>query len=338
MIKELPRLRKQYTGLTRLEDLTKTLVATWPIVQTVVPEVLRFLHRAGEIIWFDEDDVTRDTVVLDPSWLCWDVLGHVLAPDDFPGSLGLATRRGLITSEEFRRIRGFKGDEGRSIFPACLITTCRMCDVWPIIFDSDTLICARRAACVDKDPAKRISMLTAGFFPRLQARCYKEFSVNGELRLWRNRIHYSPYHGKAHLAVLLHDDMRHVDVWVQCGRDSREHARDVLHRILGLLEDVRAMSCPGTAVQIHAVDGSSLRQLAALSEEWPRASALTVKQLITIGVRSSVEVMFPDPKHDDFGEHVKVRDLFSLEPSSPLAPSSEVSMRIVLVSYSGRFV
>jgi hypothetical protein len=55
--------------------------------------------------------VTKDVVVVDPAWLCWSIIGRVVAPSQFEGSFQLEEKNGLMTASEFKANMGFAEDE-----------------------------------------------------------------------------------------------------------------------------------------------------------------------------------------------------------------------------------
>jgi hypothetical protein len=113
----LPQLRKSHGGLAPVDELKKAIITKIPVAAAALSDaetfeaVLRYMHNIGEIIWFGESDMTKDVVVVDPAWLCWSVIGRVVAPSQFEGSFQLEEKNGLMTASEFKANMGFAEDE-----------------------------------------------------------------------------------------------------------------------------------------------------------------------------------------------------------------------------------
>jgi hypothetical protein len=70
-------------------------------------------------------EATRDVVVLDPTWLCNRVLGHVMAPDNFPVTLRMEQRHGMVTREVFGQVVEFRDqDADRLLQVLCGLQLC----------------------------------------------------------------------------------------------------------------------------------------------------------------------------------------------------------------------
>jgi hypothetical protein len=127
----LPQLRKSHGGLAPVDELKKAIIVKMSDAAAALSDaetfeaVLRYMHNIGEIIWFGESDVTKDVVVVDPAWLCWDVIGRVLAPPEWEGSLRLERGNGLMIAAEFKAMTGF--EDVKAIAVLGMLEALRLC-------------------------------------------------------------------------------------------------------------------------------------------------------------------------------------------------------------------
>ena len=138
-------------------------------------------------MWFGDDPVLREAVVIDPRWLCTDIIGKLLAPAHFL-IRKVEANRGLVDMRTLERV--FEGEDVDRIlllltrmhlcfpvdeegpmtsrmfmFPATLKSTDeRPAGVWASERAHDTHF-GRRLLC-----RSRIDMFSAGFFPKFQVR------------------------------------------------------------------------------------------------------------------------------------------------------------------------
>ena len=138
-------------------------------------------------MWFGDDPVLREVVVIDPRWLCTDIIGKLLAPAHFlidkveanRGLVDMRTLERVFEGEDVDRILllltrmhlCFPEDEAAPaasrmfMFPATLKSTDeRPAGVWASERAYDAHF-GRRLLC-----HSRIAMFSAGFFPKFQVR------------------------------------------------------------------------------------------------------------------------------------------------------------------------
>ncbi|KAH9544644.1 hypothetical protein CY35_12G005200, partial [Sphagnum magellanicum] len=129
--------------------------------------VAMFLHDAGEMIYFKEEDF----VVVNPSWFCHDVMGHLIKLRGHVEKVNLKTTfRGepqvtdhgqrfifVPTTLEFHEdvAKGERRLEWKFKFPENI----------------ETIYIGRRLQCKDQE----LTTLTPGFFPRVQVTLHKHF-------------------------------------------------------------------------------------------------------------------------------------------------------------------
>ena len=147
--------------------------------------MVRYLGDVGEVIWFEDEPSLRDVVVVDPRWLCTDIIGPLLAPSHFAIKKASADR-GRVPYDMLESV--FKGQDVGMIvrllrklhlcfpeteadpratlmFPAALKgSDCRPEGVWQrsSVFER---YFGRRLLCKNAT-----TMFTAGFFPKIQVR------------------------------------------------------------------------------------------------------------------------------------------------------------------------
>lgn len=235
-----------------------------------------FLHDAGELVALDQG-AAAGIVVLEPTWLCSQLVGELLAPPNLHKRPEL--RKPLLSATELERAtacaKGFGKEESPGLQLAllmCEIGLCFRLDAesdaffFPVLLsdarpDGILLADALRRAGRRLLGATEHDVPVPGFFARLQVRAATRDDFrrgHAQKLLWRNGLLLE--HSAAQVVVLraMHEGRECVDVIVLAGAAGSPWA--ALTDALNLVRVVLEECSPGVASRMeeHVLGGAGL--------------------------------------------------------------------------------
>ncbi|GBG87845.1 hypothetical protein CBR_g46001 [Chara braunii] len=250
--------------------------------------VARYLHDIGEVIWFDP----MCFVVVKPQWFCCRIAGELI-PSAFQR---FGIRNGIASLQLLEHIlsrslpvlynhwhkvevkdlinlmvkmemgyKVFQDGEMSVLIPACLRDR-RVCgDIkWEAGRMESSGFCGFRIECKDKDR----TMLTPGFFHRLQVRLHDQLKSHGVQYIIEKDLSHILVNQLGMEVFLefsgIHDDW--IDVMVRCSDDGLEHGRDwvdvnILREINDLCRD--PVGLPGVELIVKVMRPECVEHLVA---------------------------------------------------------------------------
>ncbi|CAH1253089.1 DAPK1 [Branchiostoma lanceolatum] len=270
IIKCLPKWAKERCS-------PKCPVLSWAEYKEAVMEVDRlanedfvkttsqYLDHLGEILFVSS--TAEPIVILTPNWLCTDVFGKVMAPDNFP--IHLRTSEDIVTKKEIKKVfqevadvdllitllqefqlcHSFDGQE--FIFPGLLTQTMPPGKWQPTADPTKTVYFGKQVQCGDTT-----DMFSSGFFPRVQTRLMRQ--LKNRPLLWRDGAKCFDFNVES--LIKLSPDGRAVNICVRSEQGDKLVSRQMLEKLENILNNVLYECSPGTTTVERVLSARALRE------------------------------------------------------------------------------
>eukprot|EP00058_Branchiostoma_floridae_P027488 XP_002612979.1 hypothetical protein BRAFLDRAFT_74764 [Branchiostoma floridae] len=212
--------------------------------------------------------ITEPIVVLAPNWLCTDVFGKVMAPENFPIQ-HLRTAKDTVTKEEIHKVfkdvadvdllinllqefqlcHTFNGQE--FIFPGLLTQTMPPEKWQPTADPAKTVYVGKQVQCADTT-----DMFSSGFFPRVQTRLMRQ--LKNRPLLWRDGA--KCFDCNVESLIKLSPDGRAVNICVRSEQADKPSCRQMLEEIENILTNVLDECSPGTTTEERVLSARALKE------------------------------------------------------------------------------
>eukprot|EP00058_Branchiostoma_floridae_P018092 XP_002603581.1 hypothetical protein BRAFLDRAFT_93229 [Branchiostoma floridae] len=231
-------------------------------------ESSKYLNQLGEILFVSS--TTEPIVVLEPNWLCTDVFGKVMAPENFPIHLRRPEGIGIVTKEEIQKVfkdvttdvdlliillqefqlcHTFDGQE--FIFPG-LLTQAMPPEKWkPTADPAKTVYFGKQVQCADTT-----DMFSSGFFPRVQTRLMRQ--LKNRPLLWRDGA--KCFDCNVESLIKLSPDGRAVNIGVRSEQADKPSCQQMLQLIENILTNELDECSPGTTTEERVLSARALRE------------------------------------------------------------------------------
>ncbi|KAI8513302.1 Unconventional myosin-XVI [Branchiostoma belcheri] len=231
----------------------------------------QYLDHLGEILFVPLQNADP-IIVLKPNWLCTDVFGKVMAPDDFPIQ-HLRTSEGedvdVVTKEEIQRVFQDVADVDLLItllqeFQLChtydrkefiipgLLTQSMPPKKWqPTANPAKTVYFGKQVQCADTT-----DMFSSAFFPRVQTRLMRE--LKNRPLLWRDGA--KCFDSNVESLIKLSPDGRAVNICVRSEQGDKLSCRQMLEKIENILINVLDEVSPGTTTEERVLSARALKE------------------------------------------------------------------------------
>ncbi|XP_078613687.1 death-associated protein kinase 1-like [Branchiostoma floridae x Branchiostoma japonicum] len=231
-------------------------------------ESSKYLNQLGEIVLVSS--TAEPIVVLEPNWLCTDVFGKVMAPENFPIHLRRREGIGIVTREEIQKVfkdvttdvdllitllqefqlcHTFDGQE--FIIPGLLTQTMPPEKWQPTADPSKTVYFGKQVQCADTT-----DMFSSGFFPRVQTRLMRQ--LKNRPLLWRDGA--KCFDCNVESLIKLSPDGRAVNICVRSEQADKPSCRQMLELIENILINELDECSPGTTTEERVLSARALRE------------------------------------------------------------------------------
>ncbi|XP_078661469.1 death-associated protein kinase 1-like [Branchiostoma floridae x Branchiostoma belcheri] len=231
----------------------------------------QYLDHLGEILFvpLQNDD---PIIVLKPNWLCTDVFGKVMAPENFPIQ-HLRTIEGedvdVVTKEEIQRVFKDVADvdllitllqefqlghtfDGQEFIIPGLLTQTMPPEKWVKTENpAKTVYFGKQVQCADTT-----DMFSSAFFPRVQTRLMRE--LKNRPLLWRDGA--KCFDSNVESLIKLSPDGRAVNICVRSKQGDKPSCRQMLRKIENILNNVLDEVSPGTAAEERVLSARALEE------------------------------------------------------------------------------
>ncbi|XP_035658160.1 death-associated protein kinase 1-like [Branchiostoma floridae] len=238
----------------------KCPVMGWTEYNKAVKEIDRF-------ILFVPPPNADPIIVLEPNWLCTDVFGKVMAPENFP--VHLRTSEDIVTKkdiqevfqdvadvdlvitllQEFQLCHTFDGQE--FIIPGLLTQTMPPEKWQPTANPANTVYFGKQVQCADTT-----DMFSSGFFPRVQTRLMRQ--LKNRPLLWRDGA--KCFDCNVESLIKLSPDGRAVNICVRSEQADKPSCRQMLEQIENIINNVLDECSPGTTTEERVLSARALRE------------------------------------------------------------------------------
>ncbi|KAI8519499.1 hypothetical protein Bbelb_027560 [Branchiostoma belcheri] len=280
MPKLCAKITKRLPSWCQTKCSPKCPVLRWPDYVDAVKEIdprvdetfllksTRFLDHLGEII-FTCPSSSDPIIVLKPNWLCTDVFGPMMAPDNFPIPRPERTSEDYVTREEIQRVFQDVADvdllitllqefqlchsyDGQIfIFPGLLKQTIPG-QVWHSTPEpTKAVYFGKQVQCADST-----DMFSSGFFPRVQSRLMRE-QENRPL-LWRDGAKCVDRNVEG--LIKLSSDGRAVNICVRSAQGDKVQCGKMLQQLENIIADVLDECSPGTGTAEKVLSARALKE------------------------------------------------------------------------------
>ncbi|KAI8497126.1 Unconventional myosin-XVI [Branchiostoma belcheri] len=231
----------------------------------------QYLDHLGEILFVPLQNADP-IIVLKPNWLCTDVFGKVMAPENFPIQ-HLRTIEGedvdIVTKEEIQRVFHDVADvdllitllqefqlchtyDGQEFIIPGLLTQTMPPEKWVKTENpAKTVYFGRQVQCADTT-----DMFSSGFFPRVQTRLMRE--LKNRPLLWRDGA--KCYDSNVESLIKLSPDGRAVNICVRSEQGDKPSCRQMIRKIEVILNNVLDEVSPGTSTKERVLSARALRE------------------------------------------------------------------------------
>ncbi|XP_033641726.1 death-associated protein kinase 1-like isoform X2 [Asterias rubens] len=278
----MPRLCEEIRRLKHTWYQTNYPVISWTQfcckVKTVNRSADDSLHRTAAVfltamseIYYKKQCDEMDWVVLEPRWLCYDIIGRLFAGDDFPSNISRLDNKQLYSISDIRGLLQdladadilmdllqhlelvFRYDDTRYIIPARLPM-----DLDPVVWSKDprfTEYYGRRIECKDDT-----DIFSPDVFPCLQVRIMRCFcDLQSGVCISRHSLKFSrDIEGLVQLTS--YQRAIHICVRGRSGKVDRSACYTQLEYVLGMVLSEIEHRSPGTAINICYLSPRSLLQ------------------------------------------------------------------------------
>ncbi|KAI8498599.1 Unconventional myosin-XVI [Branchiostoma belcheri] len=227
----------------------------------------QYLDHLGEILFVPTPNADP-IVVLKPNWLCTDVFGKVMAPENFPIQ-HLRTVDDVVTKEEIQRVFKDVADvdllitllqefqlchsfDGQEFIIPGLLTQTMPPEKWqPTANPAKTVYFGKQVQCADTT-----DMFSSAFFPRAQTRLMRE--LKNRPLLWRDGAKCFDINVEG--LIKLSPDGRAVNICVRSEQGDKPSCRQMLETMENILTNVLDECSPGTNTENRVLSARALRE------------------------------------------------------------------------------
>ncbi|XP_019641066.1 PREDICTED: death-associated protein kinase 1-like [Branchiostoma belcheri] len=257
----------------------KCPVLKWPEYKEAAKEIDRlidedflktysqYLDHLGEILFVSPPNADP-IIVLKPNWLCTDVFGKVMAPENFPIQR-LTTIYDVVTKEEIQRVFQDVANvdllitllqefqlchtyDGQEFIIPGLLTQTMPPEKWqPTANPAKTVYFGKQVQCADTT-----DMFSSAFFPRVQTRLMRE--LKNRPLLWRDGA--KCFDTNVESLIKLSPGGRAVNMCVRSEQDDKPSCRQMLEKIESILTNVLDECSPGTNTEERVLSARALRE------------------------------------------------------------------------------
>ncbi|KAI8513299.1 Unconventional myosin-XVI [Branchiostoma belcheri] len=231
----------------------------------------QYLDHLGEILFVPLQNADP-IIVLKPNWLCTDVFGKVMAPENFPIQhlrISEVEDVDVVTKEEIQRVFQDVADVDLLItllqeFQLChtydrkefiipgLLTQTMPPEKWqPTANPAKTVYFGKQVQCADTT-----DMFSSAFFPRVQTRLMRE--LKNRPLLWRDGA--KCFDSNVESLIKLSPDGRAVNICVRSEQGDKPSCRQMLEKIENILINVLGEVSPGTTTEERVLSARALRE------------------------------------------------------------------------------
>ncbi|KAI8513312.1 Unconventional myosin-XVI [Branchiostoma belcheri] len=266
---------------TELLEVAMALTVRWTEYKEAVMEMMgvdqltnedflktssQYLAHLGEILFVST--TPEPIVILKPNWLCTNVFGKVMAPDNFPIK-HLRTVDDVVTKEEIQRVFQDVADVDLLItllqeFQLChtydrkefiipgLLTQTMPPEKWqPTANPAKTVYFGKQVQCADTT-----DIFSSAFFPRVQTRLMRE--LKNRPLLWRDGA--KCFDSNVESLIKLSPDGRAVNICVRSEQGDKLSCRQMLEKIENILINVLDEVSPGTTTEERVLSARALKE------------------------------------------------------------------------------
>ncbi|XP_078662366.1 death-associated protein kinase 1-like [Branchiostoma floridae x Branchiostoma belcheri] len=226
----------------------------------------QYLDHLGEIL-FVPLQKADPIIVLKPNWLCTDVFGKVMAPENFP--IHLRTTRNIVTKKDIQNVfqdvadvdllitllQEFQlchtYDRKEFIIPGLLTQTMPAKNWQPTANTAKPVYFGRQVQCVDTT-----DMFSSAFFPRVQTRLMRE--LKNRPLLWRDGA--KCFDSNVESLIKLSPDGRAVNICARSKQGDKPSCRQMLEKIEDILVNVLEEVSPGTHTEERVLSARALEE------------------------------------------------------------------------------
>ncbi|XP_078581532.1 death-associated protein kinase 1-like [Branchiostoma floridae x Branchiostoma japonicum] len=226
----------------------------------------QYLDHLGEIL-FVPPPKADPIIVLTPNWLCTDVFGKVMAPENFP--VHLRTSDDIVTKEDIQNVFKDVADvdllitllqefqlchtfDGQVFIIPGLLTQTMPPEKWQPTTDSaKTVYFGKQVQCADTT-----DMFSSGFFPRVQTRLMRQ--LKNRPLLWRDGA--KCFDCNVESLIKLSPDGRAVNICVRSEQGDKPSCRQMLEQIENIINNVLDECSPGTTTEERVLSARALRE------------------------------------------------------------------------------
>ncbi|XP_078699895.1 death-associated protein kinase 1-like [Branchiostoma floridae x Branchiostoma belcheri] len=227
----------------------------------------QYLDHLGEILWVPLQNADP-IIVLKPNWLCTDVFGKVMAPENFPIQ-HLRTVDDVVTKEEIQRVFKDVADvdllitllqefqlchsfDGQEFIIPGLLTQTMPPEKWqPTANPAKSVYFGKQVQCADTT-----DMFSSAFFPRVQTRLMRE--LKNRPLLWRDGAKCSEINVEG--LIKLSPDGRAVNICVRSEQGDKPSCQQMLETMVNILTNVLDECSPGTNTEKRVLSARALRE------------------------------------------------------------------------------
>ncbi|KAI8498597.1 Unconventional myosin-XVI [Branchiostoma belcheri] len=227
----------------------------------------RYLDHLGEILFVPLQNADP-IIVLKPNWLCTDVFGKVMAPENFPIQ-HLRTVDDVITKEEIKRVFKDVADvdllitllqefqlchtfDGQEFIIPGLLTQIMPPEKWQLVVNpANPVYFGKQVQCADTT-----DMFSSAFFPRVQTRLMRE--LKNRPLLWRDGAKCFDINVEG--LIKLSPDGRAVNICVRSEQGDKPSCRQMLETMENILTNVLDECSPGTNTEKRVLSARALRE------------------------------------------------------------------------------
>ncbi|XP_019620315.1 PREDICTED: death-associated protein kinase 1-like [Branchiostoma belcheri] len=279
---EIPKLCGEITKRLPIWCKSKTSpkfpVMMWPDYLEAVKEIdplvnedfleksTGFLHSLGEVL-FICPGTCDPIIILKPNWLSQDILGTMMAPENFPIALQ-RTSEGCITKAEMLRVFQDAADvdllitllkevllchsyDGQTFIVPGLLTQTMPPEKWQPTNEPNVIYFGKQVQC-----ACSTDMFSPGFFPRVQT-CFMREMVKRPL-MWRDGIKCEDTNVEG--LIKLSEDGRCLNICVRSAEGDRKQCSKMLQHLENIIVHMLDEYSPGTGTVEKVLSARALKE------------------------------------------------------------------------------
>ncbi|KAI8488533.1 hypothetical protein Bbelb_338450 [Branchiostoma belcheri] len=257
----------------RWPEYVKAVKEIDPLVQEdFLLKSTEYLNDIAELLLIRATS-SEPIVVLTPPWLCGDVFGPLLAPENFPidhieresddhvtfreisrvFARTVSPKLLISILREFQICHSFDGTD--FIFPSLLRRLPPLREIWKPTKSESVVYFGSQVACKDATDS-----FSPDFFPRLQTTLLKEHPSTFPVKpaVWKDGMVFTD--GKSEGLIAMSQDNMACNIVVRNPSGFREYCYYLLERLQKKLNKVLEESSPGTSVVEKVISSRALKE------------------------------------------------------------------------------